>query len=60
MYPFDTKKEEGKEKYCNNCGLIISWFRDNLSKEEYFVSGMCQSCQDIVFGTKYSDSDFDI
>jgi len=27
-----------------------SEFRDNLSKEEYKISGMCQFCQDKVFG----------
>lgn len=25
-------------------------FRDELSAKEYYISGMCQSCQDSVFG----------
>jgi hypothetical protein len=24
-------------------------FRDNLSLKEYFISGMCQKCQDEIF-----------
>ena len=26
-------------------------FRDELSAREYYISGMCQHCQDSVFGT---------
>jgi hypothetical protein len=25
-------------------------FRDTLSRKEYFISGLCQQCQDKVFG----------
>ena len=25
-------------------------FQDELSKKEYFISGLCQSCQDKMFG----------
>lgn len=27
-------------------------FRDELSRKEYKISGMCQKCQDDFFGTK--------
>ena len=27
-------------------------FRDDLSKREFSISGMCQSCQDSVFGSE--------
>lgn len=30
------------------CGPVS--FRDALSKKEYSISGMCQQCQDKVFG----------
>ena len=30
--------------------LISSPFRDDLSRKEYSISGMCQDCQDEVFG----------
>lgn len=32
---------------CDNPNLN---FRDQLSKKEYTISGLCQNCQDIVFG----------
>lgn len=25
-------------------------FRDNLSRREYLISGMCQNCQDSIWG----------
>lgn len=28
------------------------YFRDELSAKEYTIGGMCQSCQDSVFGTE--------
>jgi hypothetical protein len=42
-------KEAGK---CPTCGTIIDQkaFRDRLSVKEYGISGMCQKCQDKVFG----------
>lgn len=32
------------------CGKPIGEFRDELSRKEYTISGMCQSCQDELFG----------
>ena len=36
---------------CPMCGQKIdeSDFRDELSKREYEISGMCQQCQDKIF-----------
>ena len=34
---------------CPTCGNPIDDFRDELSKKEYEISGMCQQCQDEVF-----------
>ena len=31
-------------------GTISSPFRDDLSRKEYSISGMCQDCQDVLFG----------
>jgi hypothetical protein len=31
------------------CGKPITEFRDSLSRREYFISALCQSCQDSVF-----------
>ena len=37
---------------CPTCGdpVDIEKFKDELSKNEYRISGMCQKCQDSVFG----------
>ena len=37
---------------CRTCGKGISpgHFRDRLSAKEFGISGMCQKCQDEVFG----------
>ena len=32
------------------CGGPAESFRDELSKKEYSISGLCQYCQDQVFG----------
>ena len=35
---------------CPVCNAQITQFRDKLSEREYEISGMCQHCQDQVFG----------
>jgi hypothetical protein len=35
---------------CPCCTAYLTPFRDKLSKREYEISGMCQACQDKVFG----------
>lgn len=35
---------------CVTCGNKVEGFRDELSKKEFGISGMCQDCQDSVFG----------
>jgi hypothetical protein len=35
---------------CPTCGNKVGGFRDQLSEREYTISGMCQLCQDEVFG----------
>ena len=43
--------EEGICVTCDEAkGLIATSFRDDVSRKEYAISGMCQSCQDEVFG----------
>jgi len=36
--------------YCVTCGKQVGTFKDSLSAKEYTISGMCQECQDSVFG----------
>lgn len=35
---------------CPMCGGDCVEFRDDLSRREFEISGMCQSCQDRIFG----------
>ena len=37
-------------KLCMTCNSNADTFNDELSIKEYSISGMCQSCQDKVFG----------
>ena len=32
------------------CGKPVEGFRDAISKREYEISGLCQNCQDEIFG----------
>ena len=52
------------EGICVTCdeahGLVATSFRDDISRKEYSISGMCQSCQDDVFGhDEPEDEDWD-
>jgi hypothetical protein len=38
------------EASCVTCKGEANTFRDALSQKEYTISGMCQPCQDSVFG----------
>ncbi len=52
-----------REGICITCddahGIIASSFRDDISRKEYAISAMCQSCQDDVFGHGEPDEDWD-
>ena len=45
-----SNSESVEQRVCVICGNPITGFRDALSEKEYFISGMCQTCQDDVFG----------
>lgn len=36
---------------CVTCGKPATTFKDELSRKEYSISGMCQECQDLVFNS---------
>lgn len=38
-----------KPGQCNTCSQPIGEFRDELSRREFDISGMCQACQNSVF-----------
>ena len=52
-----------KEGTCITCdeaqGLIATSFRDDVSRKEYAISAMCQSCQDDVFGVSDDEPEDD-
>ena len=50
IYP--DAAEAIKDNKCPTCCKDIkeSDFKDNLSRKEYGISGLCQSCQDKTFG----------
>ena len=37
---------------CVSCGEFNLEFRDELSRKEYGISGLCQCCQDGIFGVE--------
>ena len=49
---FPGAKENIENNKCPMCGKEIKEgdFKDQLSKKEYSISGLCQSCQDKTFG----------
>ena len=48
LFPEAKKlKEQGK---CPTCAQAIGQFRNEGSVIEFGISGMCQECQDSVFG----------
>ena len=48
IFPARQKlKEQGK---CPSCSKPVGKFRDELSEKEFHISGMCQGCQDNIFG----------
>ncbi len=49
---FPEQSENIKKGKCSVCGTEINEkdFKDSLSKKEYSISGMCQKCQDDIFG----------
>lgn len=48
IFPGSTKlMSQGK---CPTCSKPIEKFRNQISQREFQISGMCQKCQDSVFG----------
>jgi len=51
IFGIDRRKSI-KDKSCACCGqsVELSSFKDELSLKEFHISGMCQDCQNEVFG----------
>ncbi len=46
------KVEHGCCPFCNKKIDEEKDFRDSLSRKEFKISGLCQNCQDKIFGNK--------
>lgn len=44
-----SRKQSADEQSCVCCGASAKVFRDDLSRREFGISRLCQSCQDSVF-----------
>lgn len=44
------REETIRNGLCMTCDNEAKEFKDQLSRKEYTISGMCQECQDKVFG----------
>ena len=42
--------EKGICPFCKKAVNVDKDFRDDISRKEYKISGLCQSCQDDMFG----------
>lgn len=56
LFPGTEKAIECNQ--CPSCHNFITMFRDALSRREYEISGLCQDCQDSVFGTDEDDREW--
>lgn len=43
------KVEQGICPFCDK-EVVLSEFRNNTSRQEFMISGLCQKCQDKFFG----------
>jgi hypothetical protein len=50
MDNFGTKQGQGVCVTCRSDKIKPENFRNDLSRKEFGISGMCQECQDNVFG----------
>lgn len=57
---FGKEAMMAEEGICPTCGkpVNVKAFRDELSKREFKISGMCQECQDDFFGEDYEEPTF--
>ncbi len=56
MSLFGRSREIAREGgQCVKCGEFNLEFRDELSRKEHGISGLCQCCQDEIFGGPEED-----
>jgi len=49
LYGVDNLKDVTDKNICIDCGGDASDFKNDISRKEYMLSGLCQKCQDEVF-----------
>lgn len=51
---FGKAVEDIENGICPICNMIVdvNGFKDDISKREFKISGMCQACQDEIFSSK--------
>ena len=50
---------DGECVTCDATGIIATSFDDDISRKEYSISALCQSCQNDVFGVSDDEPDED-
>jgi hypothetical protein len=46
-----NRKTSFEKGICVDCGQPVNFnFRNDISAKEYEISGLCQECQDSIFG----------
>ena len=50
LFGFDRREFINKD-VCISCGKSASEFKDEISRREFQISGLCFSCQQSVFGS---------
>jgi len=45
-----SRQDAAAQGICTKCKQSVSGFRNRESVKEYQISGMCQECQDEMFG----------
>lgn len=54
-----SRKGAVAEGSCTTCKGEATSFKDEISRKEYTISGMCQSCQDSIFDIEDEDEDYE-
>jgi hypothetical protein len=54
---FPGMKAAIADKKCPSCEKPIGTFRNAISIKEYAISGLCQECQDSIWGKGEEDHD---
>jgi hypothetical protein len=52
---FGMEVQRVEDGLCSTCGKIPGVFKDKISLREFYISGMCQRCQDQTFEVDYED-----